>query len=189
MAPLRIAGVRIAGIAIVVLAALAEGGLSAQDWRAPALAAFDDTWQTINDTFYDPTFGGVDWAAARDELRPRVEAAASADDARAVIRELLARLGHSHFMLLSRAPSGAGGGPAVVPIDTRASADGLIVTVVERAGFDELVGYRAVIGMSLVVGLVLAGIFLVVSPAVEVEVSAAPRGGRLRRAGPGPTCC
>jgi MFS family permease len=58
-------------------------------------------------------------------------------------------------------------------------AGGLIVTFVEGAGFDELVGYRAVIGMSLVVGLVLAGIFLVVSPAVEVEVSAAPRGGRL----------
>jgi MFS family permease len=58
-------------------------------------------------------------------------------------------------------------------------AGGLIVTFVEGVGFDELVGYRAVIGMSLVVGLVLAGIFLVVSPAVEVEVSAAPRGGRL----------
>ena len=33
----------------------------AQDWRTSALASFDDAWQTINETFYDPTFGGVDW--------------------------------------------------------------------------------------------------------------------------------
>jgi MFS family permease len=53
---------------------------------------------------------------------------------------------------------------------------GLIVSLLEGAGFDSLVGYRVVIGMSLGIGLVLSLIFLVVSPAVEVEPSARPAG-------------
>ena len=50
-------------------------GASVRRRRAPvagagarSLASFDDVWQTINDTFYDPTFGGVDWAAVRARI-------------------------------------------------------------------------------------------------------------------------
>jgi MFS family permease len=53
---------------------------------------------------------------------------------------------------------------------------GLIVSLLEGAGFDSLVGYRVVIGMSLGIGLVLGLIFLLVSPAVEVASTARPAG-------------
>jgi MFS family permease len=53
---------------------------------------------------------------------------------------------------------------------------GLIVSLLEGAGYDSLVGYRAVIGMSLGIGLVLGMIFLVVSPAIEVGPSLRPAG-------------
>lgn len=43
---------------------------------------------------------GVDWAAARAELRPKVEAAATDAEAREVIASLLARLGQSHFSII-----------------------------------------------------------------------------------------
>jgi len=90
----------------LVLAALsvASVSLSAQaaaSWRAVAIRSFDEVWQTVADTFYDPSFGGLDWPAVRRELRPRAEAAATAGDVRDVIREMLARLGRSHFVLLS----------------------------------------------------------------------------------------
>ena len=103
-------------------------GPSAQGWRAAALTSFDDAWQTIHDSFYDPGFGGLDWAAARAELRPRVEAATSLEEARAVIRELLARLKRSHFTLLSASAADALPGPAAVPIDVRVVADEVVIT-------------------------------------------------------------
>jgi MFS family permease len=55
-------------------------------------------------------------------------------------------------------------------------AGGLIVSLLEGAGFEALVGYRVVIGMSLIIGILLAGIFLTVSPAVEVAYAARPAG-------------
>jgi hypothetical protein len=47
----------------------------------------------------------------------------------------------------------------------------------ESQGFDVLIGYRVVMAMSLAAGLVLTGIFLAVSPAVEVPRSAVPASG------------
>ena len=39
--------------------------VSAAQGLTPALASFDVVWQTINDTYYDPKFGGLDWNAVR----------------------------------------------------------------------------------------------------------------------------
>ena len=106
---------------------------AAQSWRGPALASFDEVWTTINETFYDPTFGGLDWAAVGRELRPKVEAAASPEEARAVIRDLLARLKRSHFVLLSGSSADALPGPAVIPADIRITTEGALVTRVTDA--------------------------------------------------------
>ena len=102
-----------------------------QSWRSSALASFDDAWQTINDTFYDPTFGGVDWAAVKVELRPRVETAASMDDARDVIRQMLARLKKSHFQLLAPSRKSVVRGPAIVPAEIRILNGEVVVTRVK----------------------------------------------------------
>ena len=45
-----------------------------QDWRATALAAFDETWQTVNDTHYDRSFAGVNWAELKAEGLVRADA-------------------------------------------------------------------------------------------------------------------
>jgi carboxyl-terminal processing protease len=119
----------------VIAVALAAGTVGAQSWRAAALASFDDAWQTIRDTFYEPDFGGLDWPAVSRELRPRVEAAATPDEARAVIREMLARLKRSHFGLLSGSAADALPGPASVPIDVRITEIGAVITrVTDAAG-------------------------------------------------------
>jgi carboxyl-terminal processing protease len=113
------------GVALAVGAATPR----AQDWRAAGLASFDAAWQTVNDTFYDPSFGGLDWAAVRDELRPRAASAKSPDEVRGVIREMLARLKRSHFALLSAtSPTDALPGPVRVPIDVRVLNAGVVIT-------------------------------------------------------------
>lgn len=113
-----------------VVAVFADASPRGQEiWRQASLAAFDETWQTINDTFYDPDFNGLDWAAIRRELRPRAERAETPDDVRRVIHEMLGRLGQSHFLLLTS--SGVGQplpGDAMVPIDLRVMDDGVVVT-------------------------------------------------------------
>jgi carboxyl-terminal processing protease len=64
------------------------------------LAAFDQVWETIRDTHWDPDLGGVDWDAAREELRPSPEAAADLATTRKAIEKLLRRLEQSHFGLI-----------------------------------------------------------------------------------------
>lgn len=131
--------------AILALAAAAGvAGTRAQEWRAAALASFDDVWSTVNDTFFDPTFDGVNWPAVRDELRPQAEAATSAEGVRAVIREMLGRLGRSHFALLSAASTAdALPGPAAVSIDIRWLGDQLAITRVVPSSPAEQAGLAA----------------------------------------------
>lgn len=107
-------------------------------WKDAAVASFDEAWTTIQDSYYDPTFGGLDWDGVRASLRPKVIAAPDAEAARAAIREMLATLKQSHFALLSAAPDAenpAPSGPLVVPIDVRV-IDGDVVIWKVRDGTD-----------------------------------------------------
>jgi hypothetical protein len=60
-------------------------------------ATFDAAWQAIHDTFVDEGRTEADWAVLRDEFRPRAASAGSPEALRGVLREMLARLGRSHF--------------------------------------------------------------------------------------------
>jgi carboxyl-terminal processing protease len=77
----------------------AKTGLT-KEQRQKNLASFDLAWKTVRDTHYDPKLGGVNWQRVRDELRPRVAKAASMDEARNVMQEMLNRLGHSHVGII-----------------------------------------------------------------------------------------
>jgi carboxyl-terminal processing protease len=119
--------------ALVLACVILTAAPRAQDWRTAAVASFDATWQTINETFPDPSFGGLDWAGVARELRPKVEAAASADAAREVIRTMLARLNRSHFVLLSSGPADLLPGPATVPCEVRITGGEALITRVTDA--------------------------------------------------------
>ena len=67
---------------------------------AEDLESFDFVWQTVGERYYDPEMRGVDWEAARQELRPQVEAAGSRAEARAIMQGLLNRLGESHLVII-----------------------------------------------------------------------------------------
>ena len=61
---------------------------------------FDAVWTTVRDSHFDKTLNGVDWIAIREELRPQAINAASQDELRAVLLDMLSRLGQSHFTIL-----------------------------------------------------------------------------------------
>jgi carboxyl-terminal processing protease len=64
------------------------------------IETFDAVWITVRDSHFDKSLNGIDWNAVREELRPRAIQAASQDELRAVLSDMLARLGQSHFSIL-----------------------------------------------------------------------------------------
>ena len=79
--------------------------LPASDDAALRVETFDRAWQLINDRYWDPDFGGLDWAALKEEFRPDAIAAEDNEQLRGVLREMIDRLGQSHFCLLYTSPS------------------------------------------------------------------------------------
>jgi carboxyl-terminal processing protease len=60
------------------------------------LAVFDEIWQTVQERFYDRTLRGLDWQALREQYRPLVAAAPSAEARSVLINRMLSALGASH---------------------------------------------------------------------------------------------
>jgi len=93
-----------------LLLAWAVAGCAGYGAKAPApltdaqvqknMESFDMVWETIRDKHWDPELGGLDWSAARDTLRPKVEAATTQREARGAMGELIDLLGQSHFGII-----------------------------------------------------------------------------------------
>ena len=109
---LRLTALVLAGVIGAVGVGLGASVSGRQDLN---LETFDAAWTIIYETHWDPQFNGVDWLALREELRPLAEQAESPAELRAVIIEMLSRLGQSHFGLWPRGtldavrPDDAGG--------------------------------------------------------------------------------
>lgn len=68
--------------------------------EALALETFDAAWQQVHDGHFDPTFNGVDWIAVRAELRPKAAQARTNTALRAILSDMVGRLGQSHFEII-----------------------------------------------------------------------------------------
>jgi carboxyl-terminal processing protease len=116
-----------------------------------AAAVFDSAWSLVYRTYYDTTFGGVDWRALRDELRPAARTAGTADSLRAVIGGMLDLLGDSHFAVIPARVAdalepdslrGATGEPGDVGVELRVVDDSLIVVRVRPGSAASRAGVR-----------------------------------------------
>ena len=92
-------------VAILGIAAVSAG---AQAFKG--VETFDAAWTIIRDSHFDPAMNGVDWNAVKIALRPAAVAAKTDEELRQVIRDMLGRLGQSHF--------------ALIPANAASSADG-----------------------------------------------------------------
>jgi carboxyl-terminal processing protease len=62
--------------------------------------SFERVWTTVRDRHWDPQLGGLDWQKVHDELKPRLDRAGTVPEARAILSEMLGRLGQSHFSIV-----------------------------------------------------------------------------------------
>lgn len=67
---------------------------------------FDIVWRTVNETYYDPAFHGVDWQAVRERYRPRMEAAPNDQEFYGQFEVMLAELRDSHTSFSPPPPAG-----------------------------------------------------------------------------------
>ena len=61
------------------------------------LDCFEIVWQTVNETYSDPTFGGLDWQAMHDIYRPRIVAAEDDETFYDLLNQMLHELKVSHI--------------------------------------------------------------------------------------------
>jgi carboxyl-terminal processing protease len=149
--PIRMTARSFAGFVAFALAAAgcAAAGHRRSDAGPLPMAAesFDAAWQVINDTHFDTTFNGVDWAGVRRELRPRAVAARDADELRGVIGEMLGRLRQSHFLVIPEGVVDRRGDSVVSDLGTvgvtlRMLDDQIIVERVDAGGVAQRNGVR-----------------------------------------------
>lgn len=57
---------------------------------------FEQVWQTVNESFYDPKFNGVDWKAMRQKYEPQAARTKSIQEVASVINQMLSELRTSH---------------------------------------------------------------------------------------------
>jgi carboxyl-terminal processing protease len=115
--------------------------------QAPqGVETFDAAWRVIRDSHFDKAMNGVDWDAVSRELRPKAETARTPGELRAVIRDMLGRLGQSHFALLPATADSAEDTPKDLSgtpgFDVRLLGGDLIVTEVDANGAAATAGVR-----------------------------------------------
>ncbi len=71
-------------------------------WETLRYETFETVWQTVNDVYFDPTFGGVDWAATREAYRQKLDTARDIAQLRALLGHMLAELRKTHFAVVPR---------------------------------------------------------------------------------------
>jgi carboxyl-terminal processing protease len=104
--------IRLRTVVAAALVACSAGAVRADVPKG--LETFDAVWTIVRDTHFDRTLNGVDWDAARAEFRPKAAAASTPAELRAVIHQMLGRLGQSHFSVIPGAASADAGGDGTV---------------------------------------------------------------------------
>jgi carboxyl-terminal processing protease len=62
--------------------------------------AFETVWQTVNQTFYDPKFGGVDWKAVHERYAPLVANTSTDTELHLLLQRMINELHQSHFFVI-----------------------------------------------------------------------------------------
>jgi carboxyl-terminal processing protease len=93
---------RFSAAALLVIVAATALPSAAEVYKAAE--TFDAVWTIIRDSIFDPKFDYASWDRVGKELRPKAVAAATPGELRGVLRDMLGRLGLSHFAVIPATP-------------------------------------------------------------------------------------
>jgi carboxyl-terminal processing protease len=122
---------------------IGSAALSAETYKGGE--TFDAVWKIVRDTHFDPAFDVATWDRVGTELRPKAIAATTPGELRGVLRDMLGRLGLSHFAVLPATPDRPGEHvnlSAQPGFDVRLMGRQLVVTAVDPDGGAAAAGVR-----------------------------------------------
>ena len=90
--------------ASALVAALLFGGHAASADVYKAAETFEAVWTIVRDSHFDPAFDRANWDRIGEELRPKAIGARTPGELRAVLADMLGRLGLSHFAIIPNTP-------------------------------------------------------------------------------------
>jgi carboxyl-terminal processing protease len=76
--------------------------MKALAWEDLRYHTFQSVWSTVDESYFDPSFGGVDWAAIREKYRMRLSAARDDARLRMLLQSMLGELHRTHFAIIPR---------------------------------------------------------------------------------------
>ena len=100
------------------------------------LECFETVWRTVNEEYYDSTFGGLDWQEVHDRYQPQIAAAEDDGTFYDLLNQMLHELGVSHIgalpfeLVLERWLSPHDFGQGSIGVDVRWLEDEVVVTSV-----------------------------------------------------------
>jgi len=83
-------------LALAMLAATAPSRSENKEY----VNTFEAVWKKVNDTYFDPAFGGLDWKDVHDRYQPQVAAARNDEESYRLINSMLWELKVSHANLV-----------------------------------------------------------------------------------------
>ena len=87
-----------------ILGVVAHFGLAGLSGKETFERSFDMVWNTVNESFWDEDFNGVDWERVGDRYRRKLGRIEDRKDLAVLLQSMLDELGQSHFQILN-APS------------------------------------------------------------------------------------
>ncbi len=85
-----------------MLAAETPAPEPAPEWARIRDETFNMVWTTVNESYYDETFGGVDWVAVREKYRAGLPQAGDKAALRRLLQAMLNELRRTHFSIQPR---------------------------------------------------------------------------------------
>jgi carboxyl-terminal processing protease len=87
-------------VTLIILLSALQGFGAYQDKTEGYLSIFETIWKKVNETYFDPSFGGLDWKEVHDRFQPQIASAENDEDFYALINKMLWELKVSHSALI-----------------------------------------------------------------------------------------
>jgi len=87
-------------VTLIVLLSVLQGFGAYQNKNQEYLGIFETIWKRVNETYFDPSFGGLDWKKVHDSYQPKIASAKNDEDFHALINRMLWELKVSHMAFI-----------------------------------------------------------------------------------------
>lgn len=72
------------------------------DWATQRQETFETVWKTVDEAYFDATFGGVNWAAVGEKYRAQLATVTDKAALRGLLQSMIGELRKTHFSILPR---------------------------------------------------------------------------------------